>query len=126
MRFGEHSLPDQNDGRADGKLAIEFDRERVHRDGADDAPQLSTDTHFGAGQIAAEPVRVPERHEADPRGLLRDEAAPVTGALAGLQQLHLREVAVPGEHGLEPIRRGVGAEGRQSVDRDPAARCIET
>ena len=54
---------------------------------ADDAAALARDEHLGAGQVAAEAVRVADRDDADPRLALGDEAAAVAGRLAGPQEL---------------------------------------
>ena len=65
------------------QLAVELDGEGVHRDRPDDAAALALDEHLGAGQVAAEAVRVADRDDADPRVALGDEAAAVAGRVAG-------------------------------------------
>ena len=125
MRLGAHAVADDDDRRADRQLAVELDRERVHRDRADDPARLAVDADLRAREVAPEAVRVADRHEADPRRRLRDEAAPVARALARLEQLHLREVAVPPQHRLEAVVGGIGAERREAVERDTAARSVE-
>ena len=82
-------------GVPDRQLALELDGEGVHRDGADHAPRLAVDEHLGPGQVAPEAVRVADRHDPDPRRPLGDEAPAVAGALARLEELHLRELAAP-------------------------------
>ena len=87
--------------------------------------RCTVDEHFCAGEVAPEPIAVPDRDDADPRVPLGDEAAAVAGRLTGVEELHLRNLAPPRQHRREPIVLGLGAEGRQSVDGDPAARRVE-
>src|SRR5215210_5951734 len=54
VRLGEHSVAEDRDRRADALLALELDRERIHRDRADDAARLAVDPHLRPGQIAPE------------------------------------------------------------------------
>ena len=54
-----------------------------------------------------------------------DERAAVARALAGREPLHLRQLAAPGEHRLEPVLGRVGAERRQAVERDAAPGGVE-
>src|SRR5438105_6198180 len=121
----EDALPENRDRRADRLLTLQLDRERVHRDGSDHAPQLAAHPHLGSGQVAAEAVRVADRNDPDPGRLLRDEAAPIARALSRLQLLDLREIATPGERRLEPVRSRVLAERREPVERDPAASRVD-
>ena len=125
VRLREHAVPEQHDRRADGQLAVELDRERVHRHRPDDTPGLARDPHLGARQVTAEAVPVADGHDADPGGSLRDEAPAVTGALPWLEPLHLRERRLPRQDGLEPVFLGIRVERRQSVHRDPAAGRVE-
>src|SRR5436190_18452363 len=125
MRLGKHARPEDRHRRADGLLVVELDGEGVHRDGADRPSWLSGDAHLCARQVAPEAVRVAERHDPDPGRLLGDEAASVAGAFAGLQELHLREVAAPPERRLEPVRGGVLPEWREPVERDAATGSVE-
>ena len=74
VRLGEDAVPEDRHRRADRLLALELDREGVHRDDADDAPQLAADAHLRAGQVATEAVRVADRHDPDPGRPLGDEA----------------------------------------------------
>ena len=85
VRLREDAVAEDRDRRADRLLALELDREGVHRDDADHAPRLAADAHLGAGQVAAKAVRVADRHDPDPRRLLGDERAAVAGALARLR-----------------------------------------
>src|SRR4051794_37136840 len=121
MRLGHDAVPEDRDRGADRLLALELDGESIHRDDAGDAPRLAADANLGAGQVAPEAVRVADGDDPDPRRPLGDERAPVARALTSLQLLDLREVAPPGERRLEPVRDRVLAEGRESVERDPAA-----
>ena len=64
MILGEHASADQHDRSADRQLAIELDRERVHRDRPDDRSQLARDAHLRPGEVATEAVGVADRNEA--------------------------------------------------------------
>ena len=101
MLFGEDAVAEQHDGRRNRQLAVELDRERVHRDGADRATPLARDANGRPRQIAAKAVRVAHGHEADPGVAFGDEPATVASALACVQELHLREMALPRERRLE-------------------------
>jgi hypothetical protein len=120
-----HAVADQGHLGACGQLTVELNGEGIHRDCADHPAELAVDAHLGPGQVAPETVRVADGNEADPRRSLGDEAAPVAGALARLQELDLREVALPPKHGLEIVVGGIRHEWRQTVDRDPAACGVE-
>ena len=50
-----------------GQLAVELDREGVHRDRPDHAPPLARDENLGAGEVAPEAVGVADRDDPDPR-----------------------------------------------------------
>ena len=125
MVLRQHAVAENRHRGAHRLLAVELDREGVHRDRADHAPQLAADPHLGSGQIAAKPVRVADRHDPDPGRPFRDEPPPVAAALARLQALDLREIAPPRKRGLEAVRARVLAEGREAVQRDPAASSVE-
>src|SRR5205085_3215918 len=81
--------------------------------------------HLRSGHVPLKPVAVANRHEADPGRRLRDEAPAVAGALARLEPLDLREVALPAERGLEAVGRRIVAERREAVERDAAAGRVE-
>src|SRR5207253_2383032 len=102
---GEHALPDQDHGRPDREPAVELDGERVHRDGPDRRPELACDADLRAGQVAAEAVCVADGDDPDPGRLLRDVAAAVTRALAGLEEPDGRELAAPRENRLQAVLR---------------------
>src|SRR5207248_5001 len=125
MILREDAAAEEDDRSADRKLPVELDGEGVHRDGADDATGLPRDADGRPGQRALEAVRVADGHEPDPRLAFGDEAAPVAGALPGRQPLDLREVAFPAQDGLQPVAGRLLAEGREPVQRDPAARGVE-
>src|SRR3954454_2429258 len=78
-----------------------------------------------AGEVTAEPIRIADRDDPDPRVVLGDEATAVAGAVPGAQQARVRDVRGPREHGLEPVLAGVGAERGKAVQRDAAACRIE-
>ncbi len=118
-------MAEERHRRPDRQLALDLDCEGVHRDRAHDWARLSADAHLGAREVAAEAVRVADRHEADPRRPLHDEAAAVAGALPGLQLLHLREVAAPLQHRLEPVDSRIVHERGEAVEGDPATGCVE-
>ena len=99
----------------------QLDGERVHGDRSDDAPPFAVDEHLGTREIAPEAVRVADRHEPDPRRLLGHEPA-VARALAFREQLHLGELAAPGEHRLEPVVDGIALERREAVEGNPTVR----
>ena len=77
------------------------------------------------GQVAPEAVGVADRDDPDPRRPLGDPAAAVAGRLARLHLTHLRQLRLPTKRRLEPVLRGIGAERRDPVERDPAARRVE-
>src|SRR3954469_11855055 len=115
--LGEHAVAEDGHGRAHRLLAVDLDRERVHRDGADDAGRLPPDAHLRAGEGTGETIRIADRDDSDPRRLLRDEATAVAGALTSLEPLHLRQVAAPRKYGLEPIHRGPRRTARARTAR---------
>ena len=125
MILSEHALAEDRHGGADRLLLLELDREGVHRDRADHLARLAADADLGAGQVTPEPVCITHGNDPDPGRLLGDKGAPVAGAFARLELLHLREVAPPGERRLEPVGSGVLAERRQAVEGDPAAGRVE-
>src|SRR4051794_29863996 len=125
MIFRHHSVPEQRHRRPGRQLAIELDGKSVHRDRADDPPRLALDPDFGSGQVTAKAVRVTDRNDPDPGWPLGHEASPVAGALAGCELSNLREPARPAERGLETVVPGGGAEGRETVDRNPATGGLE-
>ena len=125
MILDEHAVPDERDRRSDRQLAVELDRQGIHGDDADDAARLAADAHLGAGQVAPETVGIAHGDDSDPTRLLRDERAAVARALSRREAANLREVAVPAQRRLEPVHRRRLAEGRQPVERDPAASRIE-
>src|SRR5207249_10441568 len=100
---------------------LQLDRERVHRDRADDPAELTSDTHLRPRQVAPESVRVSDRDDPDPGHLLRDEPPAVAGALARLELPHLGELAVPDQGRLETVVRRIRPERREAVERDTAA-----
>ena len=112
MSFCQNSVPEQRHRRPDRQLAVELDRDGVHRDGADDAPWLAPDADLGTRHVAPEAVRVADRDDPDPGRPLGHEVPAVAGALPRAEQPHLREPASPVERGLEPIFARVAAEGR--------------
>jgi len=93
MIFRHHPLAEQRHRRADGKLAVELDGQRVHRDRADDAAPLAFDPDFGSCHVAAEAVRIPDRDDPDPGGLLGHETAAVPGAFARRKPPNLSQYA---------------------------------
>src|SRR5436190_13873652 len=96
----EHAVAEDRHGRSHRLLVLELDGEGVHRDGANHPPRLVAHADLGAGEVATKPVRIADGDDPDPRRPLRDEGAAVAGALAGLEALHLREVAAPRERRL--------------------------
>src|SRR6185295_1010606 len=125
MGLGKDAVAEDRHGCAGRLLALELDRERVHRDHADHAPRLAADAHLRAGQVAAKAVAVADGDDPDPGRPLRDEAAAVAGALTDLEALDLREVAPPRERRLEAVRGGIVTEGRKPIERDAAASGVE-
>ena len=122
MLLHEQTVADQRHRRAARELSGKLDGERVHGDGADHPAPFAVDQHLGAREVSPKAVRVAHGHEPDPGRLLRDEAPPVPGALTGVQQLHLRELAAPGEHRLEAVLGRIRPERREPVERNAAAR----
>ena len=55
------------------QLAVELDGGGIHGHGTDHSAHFSRDPHLGAGQVAAEPVGVADRHDPDPGVALGDE-----------------------------------------------------
>src|SRR5581483_8628778 len=125
MRLREQTASEEHDGGADRQLCVELDRERVHRDRADDAAKLAGDPDLRSGEVAPEAVGVAHGDDADPGVALGDEAPAVPGALARRELADLRELRRPREDGLERVVRRVGAEGREAVQRDAAPRVVE-
>ena len=123
--LGEDAVAQDRHRRPDRLLVLELDRERVHRDGADDAAQLPAHTNLGAGQVAPEAVRVADGNDPDPGRPVGHERAAVTGARPRFEPLHLGEVAPPRERRLEAVGARVLAERREPVQRDPAAGGVE-
>src|SRR6185295_11642311 len=113
MRLGENALTDDDDRRADGQLAVELDRERIHRNGADDPARLARHADLRPGEVTAEAVRVAHRHDSDPGRSLRDEATSVAGALSRLEKLDLRKARVPRQDRLQAVLGRIGVERRQ-------------
>src|SRR5688572_3840265 len=66
VRLRPDAVAEQRHRRADRQLAVELDRESVHRDRPDDASELAGDTNLGPGQVAPEAVGVADRDDADP------------------------------------------------------------
>src|SRR5919204_6246368 len=97
MFFQKDALPDDRHRRPDRQLAGKLDREGVHRDRSYGAPPLAVDENLRPAEVAAKPVRVADRDEADPRRPLGDEAPAVARALARPELLHLCEHAPPRE-----------------------------
>ena len=125
MVFGQNALAEDRHRRADRLVAVELDRECVHRDRSDHVPQLAADPHLGPGEVTSEAVAVANGHDADPGRLLCYEPAPVAGALARLEPLHLREITPPRERGLQSVGARILAERREPIQRDSAASSIE-
>ena len=114
-----------HDRRADWQLAVELDRERIHRNGADDPARLARHADLRPGEVTAEAVRVAHRHDPDPGRSLRDEATSIAGALSRLEQLDLRKARVPRQDRLQAVIGRIGVERRQAVEGDTAARGVE-
>src|SRR5205085_8021992 len=112
--------------RPDRQLAIQLDRQCVHRDRADGAAWLASDPDLGSGQVPAEAVRVAHRDDSDPGRALGHEPAAVAGALARSELPNLRKLARPVERRLEAVLARIGAERREAVEGDPAAGGVET
>ena len=125
MLLDQDAVSDERDRRADGELAVELDRKSVHRDRADDTTPLAGDQNLCSSHVPAEPVRIPDRDDADPGRLLGDEPAPVARALTRRQPLHERERGVPAEGGLEAVCTRICPERRDAVERDPATHGVE-
>jgi len=125
MRLGENALTDDDDRRADGQLAVELDRKRIHRNGADDTARLACHADLRPGEITTEAVRVAHRHDPDPGRSLRDEVPSVAGALSRLEQLDLCKARVPRQDRLQAVIGRIGVERRQAVEGDTAARGVE-
>src|SRR5215212_9432030 len=73
--FDEKALADEGHWRA-LPLVAELDRERVHRNGSENAAARARHDHFGSRQPSAEAVPVADRDEADAGLFPGDEAAP--------------------------------------------------
>ena len=86
---------------------------------------LAADEHLGAGQVAAEAVRVADRDDADPRRPLGDEAPAVARRSPGASRFTCASSARQRERRLEPVLGRVGAERRDAVERDAAAGGVE-
>src|SRR3954471_10783225 len=84
--FDENAVPHERHGRA-LRLLTELDRERVHRNGPENAAARARHEHFGSRQPAAEAVPIADRDEADAGLLIGDEAATVAGAVAASEDL---------------------------------------
>jgi hypothetical protein len=125
VRLGRDAVAEQDDGRPLGELPVELDRERVHRDGADNAPRLACDAHLRPREVATEPVRVADRNDPDPRVAVGDPAAAVPGRIARPEELAEAELARPRQDGLEPVLDRIRAERRQAVERDAAPCGVE-
>ena len=125
MLLGQHAVADDRHRLARGELPRQLDRERVHGHGPDRPAALAGDQHLGAGQVAAEAVRIPDRDQADPRVLLGGVTPAVAGALARVELLDLGQAAAPAENRLEPVLRGIRPERREAVQRDAAAGGLE-
>src|SRR5262245_63725436 len=110
MLLQKESVTDERNRRADRKRGLELHGDRVHRDGSDHRPTMSVDEHLRAGEVAAEAIRVADRHDADPRRTVGEVAAAVTGAFSRRQLLDNRELTPPGEDRLEPIVGWIGSE----------------
>ena len=74
---------------------------------------LAVDAHLGAGEVAAEAVRVADRHDPDPRVALGDEAAAVARRLARRAAAAQCDLARPREHRLEPVVGGSSPNGER-------------
>src|SRR6188472_863031 len=120
----EQAVADERHGRA-FRLVAELDREGIHRDRAEHASPRAGHEDFRPGEPTAKAVRVPHWDEPDPRLAPGDEAPPVPGAATDGERLRLRDVAPPGEHRPEAVLRRIATEGREAVERDPAAHRIE-
>ena len=119
------AVADDRHRRLGRQLPTQIDRDRVHRHGADHRPRLALDDDARAAQIPAEPVRVADRHDPDPRLMLGDEAASVARALTGRQPLDERDVGLPAKRRLEPVVGRIAPEGRDAVQRNSAAHRVE-
>ena len=113
-------------GRARLDRRRKRDREGVHRDRADDRRADAFDQQLRARQVPPEPVAVPHGHEPDPRRLGRDESPAVPRRLARLEPPHLRHLRLPAQRRPQVEARGAVAERVDPVQRDPAARRVET
>ena len=98
----------------------------VHRDRADERVSLAAHQCLAVvREAAANAVPVADRQHPDP-GVGRSEPAPaVAGARPGRKALGVGHVGAQLERRLQPAGEGIGVEGVEPVDRDPAASHVE-
>ena len=119
------TVAEDRDGLARRQLPGQLDGERVHRHRPDDETPFPADGNLRPGEVAAEPVRVPDRDDPDPRRPLGDERPSVARAVTRRELLDEREVRLPAQRRHQPSRGRVVPEGRDPVQRDSAPRRIE-
>ena len=125
MLLDQHSVPHECHGRARLDRPVEHHCERVHGDRPDHTTSNTVDEYVRSGHVAAEPVGVPDRDQADPGRAIGDVATAVPRALTRLELLGQRDVRLPAQGRLEAVVRRIRSERRDAVERDPAPDRVE-